>query len=264
MRRERFLARYGPWALVSGAAQGIGAAFARELAGRGLDLLLVDCDSARVEELASEIELGAGVRCRPVDIDLGAGAFHERLLAAIDGLEIGLLVFNAARSYVAPFLSRPVETQLEILAVNARAPLVLAQALGAPMVARGRGGLVFMCSLASLGGHALTAAYAASKAFDLVLAESLAEEWRPRGVDVLAVCAGPTATPGYLATAARLPSWLVQSPEQVAREALSQLGRRSFVVSGVVNRLTAAGLRLLPRSAAARAMGWMMRSVYPG
>jgi len=196
-KRTAFAHRYGPAALVAGASLGIGAAFARELAGAGLHLVLVSRRALPVEELAEELRAAHGVDVRTLACDLGDEAAVEAIVGACRGLAIGLLVYNAADSSVGRFLDTPIEDHLRTVHVNARGPVLLAHAFGGPMAARGRGGIVLMSSLAAFHGTPLVASYAATKAFNLVLAEGLWSELGERGVDVLACCAGATLTPGY-------------------------------------------------------------------
>lgn len=265
---ERFHARYGPWALVAGAAQGIGAAFAERLAGRGLWLVLVDRDERGLDRLAERLAREHGGRCLAVCQDLGEADLLERLEPVLVDREIGLLVYNAAHSHVGSFLDQPLAEKLSCLRVNCQGPLLLAHALAPAMARRGRGGLIFMSSLAGTHGHRLVASYAASKAFDWILAEALWDELGERGLDVLAVCAGMTRTPGFLASAPALGALrarLVQEPGQVVDEALAALGSGPRVVTGLPNRLAAlASDRLLPRGLASRWLGRAMAGLYPG
>src|SRR5579885_3041912 len=118
-----FRARYGPWALVAGAAMGLGAEFARQLAGRGLALVLLDCDAAALEATAASIAAAHAVAVRPVVVDLGRPDLVDALAGSVAGLEIGLLVYNAALGTVAPFLAiDPAHTE-RMLDVNCRARL---------------------------------------------------------------------------------------------------------------------------------------------
>src|SRR5579884_809162 len=181
-----FRARYGPWALVAGAAMGLGAEFARQLAERGLALVLLDREAAALEATAASIAAAHAVTVRPVVVDLGRPDLVEALAGSIAGLEIGLLVYNAALGTVAPFLALDPSHTERMLDVNCRAPLRLLHALAPPMVTRGRGGIVLMSSLAGSFGSAQLAVYAATKAFALVLADALWVELGEHGVDVLA------------------------------------------------------------------------------
>ncbi len=257
-----FRERYGPWALVAGASAGLGEAFARALAARGLNLVLVARRADALEALAADLRRAHPVEVRPAPLDLARPDAGAAAMRAAAGLEVGLLVYNAAHSAIGPFLERPIEEHLRVIDVNCRGPLVLAHALGGAMAARGRGGILLMTSLAASQGNPLLASYAASKAFDLVLAEGLWAELRGRGVDVLACRAGATRTPGYAASRPRRSVPLMEAGD-VARGALAALGRRPSTVTGALNRIAAfAFARLLPRRASIQIMGRATRRLY--
>lgn len=254
--------RYGPWALVAGASAGLGEAFARRLAREGISLLLLSRRGEVLERLAGELRAAHGVEARPVAADLAGDGLLETVRAAAAGLEVGLLVYNAAHSVIGPFVERPVEEQVRVVEVNCRGPLLLAHLLGGEMARRGRGGIVLMTSISGSQGNPWLASYAASKAFNLVLAEGLWDELGRRGVDVVACRAGATRTPGYEASRPRRGTPLME-PGPVVEAALSALGRRPSVVPGALNRLAAfAFARLLPRRASIRVMGRATRRLY--
>lgn len=264
MTLTRFVARYGPVALVAGAAEGLGAAFARSLAHAGLDLVLLDQRADAVQLLATELARDHGVHVTVVELDLGARDVGARAARATEGLEIGLLVYNAAFAPVGPWLTQSLADQQRALDVNARGALELSAAFTPSMVARGRGGILFVGSLAGLLGHPTTAVYGASKAFIVRLGEALDEELRPQGVDVLVACPGAVRTPGFERSGAKLPRAFVASPDEVAERALALLGKRGPVaVLGVGNELALSLLRALPRRLAVRLLGRMMRRIYP-
>lgn len=264
---SRFRDRYGQWALVTGAAEGLGAEFALQLAGRGLDLVLVDIQPSPLAAVARELQRATGVQTRTVEADLSQSDFLWPVQSATDGLEVGLVISCAAATPMGPLLDRPLDEQLATLRCNSQAPLMLAHTYGRPMRDRRRGGLVFVSSMAGLQGTPLVATYAATKAFNLVLAESLWSELRRDGVDVHAVLPGPTATPGYRASAPRtdsLAARLVMSSSDVVREALKGLGRTPSRVAGPWNRLSTFLLtRLLGRRLAVSLMDHQMRGLYP-
>lgn len=255
-----FARRYGPWALIAGASEGIGAAFAVALARRGLDLVLVARRPEPLAALERELAGVAPVRVRTLSLDLAradAAALLERALA---DLEVGLVVYNAALAPGGEFLEIPLAEQLAAVDVNVRGPLALAHRFGARMAARGRGGVVLLSSLTAFQGSPFVATYGATKAFLLALGEGLWFELSPRGVDVLAVCAGATRTPGYLRrrSARGAPGEL--APEQVAEEALARLGRAPLAIPGRVNRVASQLMRrLLSRRATVRLMGAQTR-----
>jgi short-subunit dehydrogenase len=256
-----FVARYGTWALVAGASEGLGAAFARQLAGRGLNVVLVARRAELLAQLADELRAG-GRDVRTVALDLGARDLSERLAEATRGLEIGLVVYNAAYSLIGEFASQSLDDKLRVLDVNCRGPLIVAHALGGPMAERGRGGIILMSSLAGTQGSPHISTYAASKAFNLVLGEGLWDELGARGVDVLTCRAGATRTPNYVASKPRSAGAPVMEPEAVAAAAIAALGKKPSMIPGWGNRAAAAFMGVLPRKAAIRLMGNATRKMY--
>jgi len=257
-----FRERYGPWALVAGASAGLGEAFARALAARGLHLLLLARRQDALDALAADLRQRYSVEVRVEAIDLAQPAVGERAVALASGVAVGLLVYNAAHSVIGPFLDHPLEEQLRVIDVNCRAPLTLAHLFGNAMAQRGRGGVVLMSSLAGSQGGPLLASYAASKAFNLVLAEGLWAELGSRGVDVIACRAGATNTPGYASSQPKKSIRLME-PEPVVEQTLRALGRRPSLVPGALNRLAAFFLvRVFPRRTAIWVMGRATRQLY--
>ena len=252
---DAFAKRYGPWALVAGASEGIGEAFARELARRGLKLVLVARRSGPLEAAAQAIASAAGVEVRRLALDLAREDAPAVLEKEFADLDVGLVVYNAALAPTGRFLEIPLEEQLGAVDVNVRGPLEVAHRFGARMAARGSGGIILLSSLTAFQGAPYVATYGASKSFLLTFAEGLWFELAPRGVDVLAVCAGATRTPGYLK------SWKEGAPgelepDQVAREALARLARGPLMIPGRFNRFASQLMRrLLPRRLAIRIMG---------
>lgn len=255
-----FALRYGPWALIAGASEGIGAAFARALAQRGIHLVLVARREGPLRELARELMAQAPVQVRCVPLDLGRADAAAQLDAQLAELDVGLVVYNAARAPGGAFLEIPLEEQLAAIDLNVRGSLSLAQCFGRRMASRGRGGIVLLSSLTAFQGSPFVATYGATKSFLLALAEGLWFELAPRGVDVLAVCAGATRTPSYLRQRGPAGAPGEIEPEQVAREALARLGRGPLVIPGRFNRFASQLMRrLLPRRASIRLMGAQTR-----
>jgi short-subunit dehydrogenase len=191
-----FASRYGPWALVAGASEGVGAAFARALAERGLNVVLLARRQAVLDEVAAAIRRDTGVETRSVAVDLARGDAMARVADATAGLEVGFALYCAgADPNFEPFLASPVETALAMVQRNCSVPLELCHHFAGPMVARGRGGIVLLGSAAGLAGAPNMVAYGASKAFDMVMAEALWAELHPQGVDVLGLILGETDTP---------------------------------------------------------------------
>jgi len=258
-----FAERYGPLAVVTGAAVGMGAAFARDLAAREVDLLLVDRDERALEACALELE-AAGSNAATLVVDLAERDAADRVADAA-GDHVGLLVSNAAIGFVGSFLDQDTDGLLAQLDVNCRTPLLLVHRVLPQLLARGRGGIVLLSSLSAMRGSALVASYAATKAWNLILAESLWDELRDTGVDVLGVLPGTTRTPGLLSSApqAGLATANLMDAADVAREALDALGRMPSVIPSEVNRESNAFLSSLDRAEAIKTMGDVMRATYP-
>ena len=246
-----FASRFGPWALVAGASEGLGAAFAIEAARRGLDVVLVARRKEALEGVASEIR-SLGRKALPIVCDLADADASERIGLQVGAREVGLLILNAAFAPRGPYMDSPIERWLTVVDVNIRAPLRLAHAFAGPMRTRRRGGLVFLSSMASFQGAATLATYSASKAFARIFAESLWAEMREDGVDVLAACAGATSTPGFLQEARFIQG--AQSPDAVVAETFDALGGGPVLVSGRTNRAARALLAGLPSAWRVRLM----------
>jgi short-subunit dehydrogenase len=260
--------RYGPWALIAGASEGIGEHFARQLAARGLHLILVARRADVLQGLADELASVNGVEVRTLALDLASPDATQQIRAATADLEVGMLVYNAAVSVVGSFLDHTIEEYRAEQEVNCRRPLELAHHFAAGMGARGRGAILLMSSLAGSQGSPFIAHYGATKAWNLVFAEGLWGELAEQGIDVLACRAGATRTPKYLRSAGNgKRSGFVPEMESAAvvEEALAALGQRPSMVPGRANRL-AAGLlqRLLPRRMAVSVMGRASRSAGVG
>ncbi|MCX4242188.1 SDR family NAD(P)-dependent oxidoreductase [Paraliomyxa miuraensis] len=248
MTGEELRARYGPWALVTGAAQGIGEALARELVRHGLRVVLVDRQAERLQQVAQS--LGSD-RVRVLVEDLGDPESVERITAAVADIELGLLAQVAAISVLGDVLDEDPAALQATIDVNCRAPLMLTRALAPALRERRRGGVLLMSSLAAWQGAPGLAAYAASRAYTLSLAQSLWSELRPHGVDVLGVCPGATRTPAFealLPDPEVLRAMPLMEPAAVAREVLARLSRGPVWVVGRSNRLVHALLtRVLTR-----------------
>ena len=260
-----FPARYGPWALVAGAAVGLGAEYARQLAGRGLRLVLVDRDAAPLRETAAALAATAP-DVLPVVADLGRADVAETIARAVGDREVGLLVYNAAIGTVARFLDTPAAHAMAMLDVNCRGPLLLVQAFAPAMVARGRGGIILMSSMSGSFGSEQLAVYAATKAFNLVLGDALWAELRHHGVDVLAVQPGSTRTPGWQSSQPpelQGPGPHVMETADVVAEALAALGDGPSIVCGEMNRQGATLLAGMSRRDAVDFVSAITRDLVP-
>lgn len=258
-----FAVRYGPWALVAGASEGLGAAFARLLAARGLNLVVVARRAGLLESVADALRQQHGVQVLSLPGDLADREFVERLQAECAALPLGLVVYNACEAPVGDLVAAGTGELMRVVDVNVRAPMLLLRGLLPTMIERGRGGVVLMTSMAGNQGSPRLAAYSASKAFIRELAEGLWYELKPTGVDLVACCAGAIRTPGYAAAAGKdAPGTL--DPEQVAQQALGALGHGPVVIPGGFNRVAAVLMtRLLPRRRAIALMAGSTSGLVP-
>jgi hypothetical protein len=252
-----FTERYGPWALVAGASEGLGAQFAKQCAERGLKVVLIARRENVLKELAATLPTEA--KCLP--LDLASPEAAERIAEFTRELDVGLVVYNAALSPIGPFLEQPLTDNLRAIDVNVKTPTALMHHFAPRMVKRGKGGLVLLSSLTAFQGSPFVSTYGATKSYNLALAEGLWAELRDRGIDVLAVCAGATATPNLLKSVNKLPPG-TQQPAEVVREALNSLSAGPLLIPGRFNRFASFLLRrLLPRRTTIQIMAGQTRKL---
>ena len=265
-RLQNFSLKYGPWALVTGAARGLGTEFSRQIGALGLNVVLVDMIADELMEVAEEVRSRSGVEVKTIVTDLASPGFMKSIREQTDEIEIGLLVSNAAFPPVGLFFEQSLAEKLRMVDVNVRAPLMLVEEFGNRMLARKRGGIILVSSASALQGVAYVASYAATKAYNLVLAESLWDELRRHGVDVLGFMPGTTRTTGFVLSKPRLERSrlaTVMEPVPTASEALKALGRAPSHIAGARNRWTIYfAQRLLPRRSLIALVGNNMRAWY--
>ncbi len=248
------LARYGGQALVTGASSGIGAVFAEELARRGFPLLLTARREDRLEALAERLRAEHRVGVEVLALDLAEPRASKRLIDAVAQREIGLLVSNAGFGASGLFDEHDPARSARMIRLHCGVTTALCHAFVPRMLARGRGGIVVVASIAGLQPTPYFALYGATKAFQVSLAEALWQELRGTGVDVVALCPGTTRTEfAQLAHTREVGHGM--EPLPVVRAALARLGRGPSVVTGLQNRFSVALPRFLPRSWVARATG---------
>jgi short-subunit dehydrogenase len=251
--------RFGPTALVTGASEGIGRAFAVALARHGFDLVLVARREDRLLELATELRRLHGVTVRIVATDLSIPGSHRALLDATAEETIGLVVAAAGYGSVGSFLERPLDEEATMIDLNCRSVVELAHGFGRRMASARRGGLVLFGSLVGFSGAPGSATYAATKGFVQSFAEGLAVELRPLGVSVMSVAPGPVAS-GFAARAGMQLSFS-QTPDVVAAGALAALGHRTTVRPGGLSKLLGWSLGMLPRRGRVRVLGALMKGM---
>ena len=245
------LNRYGNWALITGAASGLGREFAREIAAQNINCVLVDIDSLGIQTLEQELIEDHSIEARAIESNLAEHQFLNKLLPQIDDLNIGLLINNAGIACCGAVASRDPERMSDLIKVNCLAPVLLTRSLLPGMLERKQGAIVFVSSLQAFISSPFEATYCASKAFNLHFGESLWGELRKQPVDCITVCPAGMKTDFFRSQGLSKDEceklWKVSThPSEVAQLTLRKLGKKSVVsprASMAVSMLT----RLLPR-----------------
>ena len=232
--------RYGPRAVIAGASEGIGAVLADRLAGAGLDLVLIARNEARLRAVAADVEARHGRDVRVLPLDLTDPGMHQAVAESCRDLEIGLLVYAAGSvNRTLDFTDDPYQASLRQVELNCVGPMGLARALGPAMLARGRGGIVTLASMAALAGAAQIAVYSAVKAFQVNFGEGLWAEMSPRGVDVCTAVLGQTWTPALERQGIAYDPETDMLAEDVADEIIANIGNGPTYVVGARNQAIA-------------------------
>lgn len=254
-----FRVRYGPWAVVTGASDGIGREFARVLAENRMNLILCARRATELQALASELRALHGVECRVVVADLSGKAGAELLAEAVADADVGLLVAAAGFGTSGRFVDADPAEEEQMLMLNCFSVLQQCSVFARRFSDRGRGGIVLLSSVLAFMGTPLSAHYAATKAYIQSLAEALHEELQAAGVDVIASAPGPTAS-GF-ADRARLRMKVALSSRTVAAVTLSTLGKCVTVRPGWLSKLLGWSLATAPRSLRVKIIGTVMRGM---
>lgn len=226
--------KYGPWAVIAGGSEGVGAEFAAQLAGDGVDLVLIARKPGPLDETASRCR-GLGAQVRTLSVDLVDPESISRIKSETADLEIGLLIYNAgANTCSEPFLDADLERFGQVIDLNVIRMLELVQHFARPMRSRGRGGIVLVGSIAGTHGSMRQSVYTGVKAFGRLFAESLWLELREHGVDVLELLLGVTRTPAMARAGLNfdVPGLTVCEPADVARQALANLAAGPVLIAG--------------------------------
>ncbi len=258
--------RYGNWALVAGAAEGLGKGFCTVLAANGFNIILVDRNAGAMDELALQLQQEFRVELKKIHLDLGLPDAVDQCMRAISSTDCRLMVYVAAWSKVCRF------TQLEspeldgFLAVNTRTLVHLVHGFSNRLISADKtGGIILVSSLAGLIGPQHAATYAATKSFSIRLTEALHEELKDSGIDISVCCAGTISTPTYWNSKPSFDMMKppIMQPNEVARYAVSKLGRKIICIPGFKNRLQFFFLlNMLPRWYARRLVNNAMKKMY--
>lgn len=244
-KNAAWLDRFGPWAVITGASDGIGLAIAEECARRGLNLVLVSRRETVLAHLADRLQRQHSIRTLVIAADLADSEALQHVLDATRNIDCGLLVCAAGFGTGGAFLELDADIESNMIDVNCRAVYLLAREFGARMAKAGHGGIVLLSSIVAFQGVARSANYAATKAYVQTLAEGMRIELLRRGVEVLAVAPGPVAS-GF-ADRADIRMGNAEKPGNVARGALGALGRTGLVRPGLLSKVLGYSLATLPR-----------------
>jgi short-subunit dehydrogenase len=228
------LSTYGPWALIAGGSEGVGAEFAMQLAADGFNLVLLARKPVPLEETAAACR-ALGVQVRPLAVDLTSPSAIEQITGETDDIEVGLLILNAgANTHSHEFLDGDLDAFGQVVTLNVTATMALVHHYGRPMRERGRGAIVLVGSMASYMGSTHHTVYGGAKAFSRIFAESLWLELREHGVHVLELELGVTRTPAMerVGLDFEVPGMKVAEPADVAREGLENLANGPVHIAG--------------------------------
>lgn len=252
----------GKWALITGASAGIGVALAEELAAGGTNLVLTARRKDRLEALAQRLACSHKIETQVFPADLTDPAAPENILSFTcdKEIEIDLLINNAGFGKYGEFHSVAKERLVEMVQVNCSAVVHLTHLFVQGMVARRRGDILILASTASFQAVPYISTYAATKAFDLLFAEGLAEELKPYGIRVCALCPGSTESEFHVVAGQDTFIHRAETAQKVARTGLRALAAgKSYVISGLGNYFGAHGERLVPRRFVTRTAARMFR-----
>ncbi len=256
-----FQEKYGPWVLITGASSGIGVEFAKQLADKKLNLVLVARRKEQMENLAKDLVAQYQIQTRIIPLDLTKEGFFQELEPQISDLDLGLIVNNAGINCEGHFYRGDLERNLNMLRLNVEAPFILAYELAKPLLKKGRGGIIFTSSSSAFQATPYLSHYGATKSYILSLAESMHYEFKPQGVDVLALCPGMTESE---MTKAIKGSPILMKVEPVVKAAVNKLGKAAYVVPGAGNKFQAfMTQRILGRNISRNMAGALMKRILP-
>lgn len=235
---DRFRKKYGPWTCIAGGTEGLGLEFTLLAAEYGLHVAVIGRNKEKLDSTAEAVKSRFAVNCLPIQCDLSDRNALNLVTRALEDRQVGLFIYNACASIVGPFLSYSRDDHLKVIETNCTGPLIFTRYFGEKMTEIRKGGIILMSSMSGLQGTPLVAGYAASKAYNLVLAQSLWKEFGYYNVDVLSCVAGATLTPNYLKTktAGRSSSAPEMKPRPVAEESFRKLGKTPYLIPGWKNK----------------------------
>jgi short-subunit dehydrogenase len=248
--------KYGKWALITGASSGIGLAMAERLAEIGLNLVINSRNEKKLQDIAEKLSEKNRIEVLHVAADVSTNEGIEKVIEASKNREIGLFIPSAGFGTSGNFVDSSLQEELNMLRVNAEAVLSLTHYFSQLFVNQKRGGIIFLSSIVAFQGVPYASNYAATKAYIQSLAESLAVELKPHGVDVLAAAPGPVAS-GF-EKRANMKMGNALKPAELSVPILKALGRKTNVLPGLLTKVLTYSIRATPRRAKIQIMKMVM------
>ncbi|NER00961.1 MAG: SDR family NAD(P)-dependent oxidoreductase [Cyanothece sp. SIO2G6] len=259
MSHQKYLTKYGPWALVTGASSGIGKAIAINLGNRGFNLVLVGRAEKRLQETQQTIQKNQQIEVKTFALDLGSDGALKILATQTEGLDIGLYVASAGFGTSGLFIETNQKDEKDMLMVNCAFLMESTKLFSHRMVNRGSGGIILLSSIVGFQGMPNAAHYAATKSYVQTFGEALHFELKNLGVDVLV--AAPGSTNSGFADIAGMKMGNALKPEHIADPILNSLGKRVTVLPGFLSKLLVYSLITLPRFFRIMIMGSVMNGM---
>lgn len=254
--KTRLKTNYGEWVIITGASSGIGFELAKQLADAGFNLIINARHLDKLQAVEKQLRSIATIDIKIVAADLAEPEGIDRLIQATQGLNIGLLVVSAGYGSSGNFIDSSLHAELNMLKVNCEALLSLTHYYSQQFVQQKRGGIILMSSMVAFQGTPYAANYAATKAYVQTLAEALAVELKPKGVDILAAAPGPVES-GF-SQRANMKMSMSMTPAQIGVPILQALGRKTSVLPGRLTKMLVYALRTVPRWGKVRIMKKVM------
>jgi short-subunit dehydrogenase len=254
--KQRLKSKYGDWAIVTGGSSGIGLEISTQLADAGLNLVLVSRNLVKLQEVEKLLKPISSIEIKIVASDVEESDGIDKIIQSTKGLNVGLLVISAGFGTSGLFINSSLHSEINMLKVNCQALLSLTHYYSQQFVKQKRGGIILMSSMVAFQGTPYSANYAATKAYVQTLAEGLAVELKPYGVDVLAAAPGPVES-GF-SQRANMKMSMSLWPSQVGVPILKALGRTTTVLPGMLTKILVYSLRTVPRWAKIKIMGIVM------
>lgn len=243
--KNRLKSKYGEWAIVTGASSGIGLELATQLAEAGLNLVINSRHLDKLQEVEKQLKANSKIEIIIVATDVSETDGINKIIQATKSLNMGLLVISAGYGTSGNFIDGSLHSEINMLKVNCEALLALTHYYSQQFVQQKRGGIILMSSMVAFQGVPYSTNYAATKAYVQTLAEGLAIELKPYGVDILAAAPGPVES-GF-SQRANMKMSMSMSPSQVGVPILKALGRKTTVLPGFLTKLLVYSLRTVPR-----------------